>query len=195
MNKPFAQETQEIAQAANLLAHPAAGAMALSAMGLGIASQAVGSWAGAMMVAAEASQRFWAPFMVFAETPAATEEPAAASKPVARVTKEASDNVVPIGKIMREKSGENRTVHPETETVAPTAADDLKVISGIGPKMEHVLNGLGVRSYEQIASWGDKDIAGIEDALGFKGRVGRDDWVGQAAALSRQSRTVSGSEG
>lgn len=191
MNKPLAQETQEIAQAANLLAHPAAGAMALSAMGLGIASQAVGSWAGAMMVAAEASQRFWAPFMVFAETP---DEPAA-SKPVARVTQEASDNVVPIGKVRREKSVESRSVRPETEAVAPTAADDLKVISGIGPKMEHVLNGLGVRSYEKIASWGDKDIAGIEDALGFKGRVGRDDWVGQAAALSRQSRTVSGSEG
>ena len=195
MNKPFAQETQEIAQAANLLAHPAAGAMALSAMGLGIGRQAVGSWAGAMMVAAEASQRFWAPFMVVAETTAATEDLAAASKPVARVTQEASDNVVPIGKVRREKSVESRSVRPETETVAPTAADDLKVISGIGPKMEQMLNGLGVRSYEQIASWGDKDIAGIEDALGFKGRVGRDDWVGQAAALSRQSRTVSGSEG
>ena len=195
MNKPFAQETQEIAQAANLLAHPAAGAMALSAMGLGIASQAVGSWAGAMMVAAEASQRFWAPFMVVAETTAATEDLAAASKPVARVTQEASDNVVPIGKVRREKSVESRSVRPETEAVAPTAADDLKVISGIGPKMEQMLNGLGVRSYEQIASWGDKDIAGIEDALGFKGRVGRDDWVGQAVALSRQSRTVSGSEG
>ncbi len=35
----------------------------------------------------------------------------------------------------------------------PASPDDLKAISGIGPKLETVLNGLGIWTYEQIAGW------------------------------------------
>ncbi|WP_157015312.1 NADH-ubiquinone dehydrogenase [Mesorhizobium xinjiangense] len=65
--------------------------------------------------------------------------------------------------------------------------DDLKMISGIGAKMEQVLNGLGVWTYAQIAAWSEKDIARVEEHLGFKGRIGRDAWQKQAAELMKRT--------
>lgn len=62
-------------------------------------------------------------------------------------------------------------------------ADDLKQISGIGPKLESVLQQRSIRSFADIASWSDADVARIDAELGFEGRIGRDDWVGQARRL------------
>jgi NADH-quinone oxidoreductase subunit E len=62
--------------------------------------------------------------------------------------------------------------------------DDLKRISGIGPKLEGLLNTSGIVSFHQIAEWQDADIQSIDELLGaFKGRVRRDDWVEQARRL------------
>ncbi len=69
----------------------------------------------------------------------------------------------------------------------PKKPDDLKLISGVGPKLETVLNGLGVWTYAQIAELGREEIAWLEDYLGFKGRIGRDGWIGQAAGLAKQA--------
>jgi predicted flap endonuclease-1-like 5' DNA nuclease len=68
---------------------------------------------------------------------------------------------------------------------APTGkADDLKKIEGVGPALERKLNALGVTRYDQIASFTDEEVGRIDDALNYKGRVTRDDWVGQAKALA-----------
>ncbi|MFI0846751.1 NADH-ubiquinone dehydrogenase [Mesorhizobium sp. IMUNJ 23232] len=66
----------------------------------------------------------------------------------------------------------------------PDMPDDLKVISGIGPKLEQVLNGFGVWTYAQVAAWGRDEIAWVDDTLGFKGRIERDGWIEQAAKLA-----------
>ena len=63
------------------------------------------------------------------------------------------------------------------------AADDLKVISGVGPKLEGLLNDLGIYHYRQIAAWGADEIAWVDARLKFKGRIERDDWIGKAKAL------------
>ena len=69
-----------------------------------------------------------------------------------------------------------------------TGADDLKKISGVGPKLEALLNSLGFYHFDQIASWSDAEIAWVDDNLeGFKGRVTRDEWVRQAKQLSENS--------
>jgi len=60
------------------------------------------------------------------------------------------------------------------------ASDDLKQISGIGPKLEGLLNEAGISRFEQIASLTTAQIADLDDILNFKGRIERDDWVGQA---------------
>lgn len=64
-------------------------------------------------------------------------------------------------------------------------ADDLKKISGVGPKLEALLNTLGVWHYDQIAAWGAAEIAWVDSRLKFKGRIARDGWVDQAAKLAK----------
>ncbi|WP_305778775.1 5' DNA nuclease [Neorhizobium sp. T25_13] len=71
----------------------------------------------------------------------------------------------------------------KAKTAKAPAGGDLKQISGIGPKLAEVLNGLGVTSLAQVAAWNEADIARFDKELGFEGRISRDDWVGQAKAL------------
>jgi predicted flap endonuclease-1-like 5' DNA nuclease len=62
--------------------------------------------------------------------------------------------------------------------------DDLKLIKGVGPKLEALCNKLGFYHFDQIASWTEKEIAWVDENLeGFKGRVTREDWVQQARDL------------
>ena len=65
------------------------------------------------------------------------------------------------------------------------AADDLKKIKGVGPKLEATLNTLGVYHYDQIAAWDDAAIAWVDDKLSFRGRIQREDWVAQAKELAK----------
>jgi len=69
--------------------------------------------------------------------------------------------------------------------------DDLKLISGVGPKLERLLNHNGVFYFWQVASWNSQDINIIDDRLdAFKGRINRDDWVNQAKRLKREPRAA-----
>lgn len=63
-------------------------------------------------------------------------------------------------------------------------ADDLKLIKGVGPQIEDLLNRHGVFHFHQIAAWNEDDIAAIDSALRINGRIVRDDWIGQAARLA-----------
>lgn len=66
------------------------------------------------------------------------------------------------------------------------APDNLRQIKGVGPKLNSLLNSLGVTRFDQIAAWGDSDIAEVDGYLGsFKGRISRDNWVDQAAYLAK----------
>lgn len=62
--------------------------------------------------------------------------------------------------------------------------DDLKMISGIGPKLEQVLNGKGIFRFADIAHWSGAEVEKIEAELGLDGRIARDGWVEQARALA-----------
>lgn len=72
-------------------------------------------------------------------------------------------------------------------TAPAGAADDLKKISGVGPVLEKKLNALGITTYAQVAAFTSEDIAKVDDALSFKGRIERDDWLSQAAELAKNS--------
>ncbi|VAV97128.1 NADH-ubiquinone oxidoreductase chain E [hydrothermal vent metagenome] len=63
--------------------------------------------------------------------------------------------------------------------------DDLKLISGVGPKIEGILHGLGFFHFDQIAKWKKKEREWVDGYLRFKGRIDRDEWVKQAKALGR----------
>jgi len=68
-------------------------------------------------------------------------------------------------------------------TTRPDEADDLKVISGVGPVLETKLNDFGIYTYKQISDWSETNIEEFDDLLSFKGRITRDDWLTQAAEL------------
>ncbi len=67
----------------------------------------------------------------------------------------------------------------------PSKPDNLKLISGIGPKIEGILNGLGVYQFQQVAKWKKAEREWVDDHLSFKGRIEREDWVKQAKALAK----------
>ena len=67
----------------------------------------------------------------------------------------------------------------------PATPDDLKMISGVGPKIEGILNGLGIYTFAQIAGWQKAEREWVDGYLKFAGRIERDDWVKQAEALAR----------
>ncbi len=65
----------------------------------------------------------------------------------------------------------------------------LQAISGIGPKLERDLRRFGVHTLEQLAELDDEAVDALDAALGeFRGRMRRDDWVGQARRLLGPSR-------
>ena len=198
---------KEMASAVNLLAHPVAGAAAMSALGIGLANHAFGVWMGALSGAAEASQRLFQPIVDdfearaerFSETGTSSsiKARAAAKTLIAEAQSFARD----VNDIAANSMDDVRNVADVDAAAAPAglmpedfkqpkAMDrpakpaDLKAISGIGPKLEKVLNGLGIWTFGQIAAWTPEEIAWVDDYLSFKGRIDRDDWLGQAAALA-----------
>ena len=195
---------KEMASAVNLLAHPVAGAAAMSALSIGLANHAVGMWMGAFTGALEASQRMFQPFL---DDLAAQSEAAANSSKARKATEtliaEAQTfarDVTDIAANATEKAldatGADIVAQPAPTGLMPedfrqpkaldkpAKPSDLKAISGIGPKLEKVLNGLGIWTYGQIAGWTSEEIAWVEDYLSLAGRIGRDDWTAQAAALA-----------
>ncbi len=68
--------------------------------------------------------------------------------------------------------------------------DDLTKLKGVGPKVAAWLNSKGYWHYDQIAAWGEDEIAWIDANLeGVKGRASRDDWVEQAKALADETKS------
>ncbi len=79
-------------------------------------------------------------------------------------------------------------VRPEGLASRPKdGGDDLTEIEGVGPRLQEVLNSLGIWHFEQIADWDEANASWIDQELNFSGRVARQDWVGQARRLLSQT--------
>lgn len=64
-------------------------------------------------------------------------------------------------------------------------ADDLKAITGVGKVLEKKLNEAGVFHFWQIAALTPEQIEALEADMNFPGRIARDGWMEQAAALAK----------
>jgi NADH-quinone oxidoreductase subunit E len=63
--------------------------------------------------------------------------------------------------------------------------DDLKLIWGVGPALEKMLNKMGIWHFDQIAAWKVPELKWVDERLeGFKGRAKRDEWIKQAKKLA-----------
>ncbi len=63
-------------------------------------------------------------------------------------------------------------------------SDNLQRISGVGPKNEKTLHGLGFFHFDQIAAWTVDEIAWVDEHLKFNGRIRREEWTKQAGLLA-----------
>jgi poly(3-hydroxybutyrate) depolymerase len=78
------------------------------------------------------------------------------------------------------KADRERQAKPREKTVA---VHDLKKIVGIGPKIEAMLHREGIFLVDQVAELTDAQVEDLEGRLGLRGRIRREDWVGQARRL------------
>ena len=70
------------------------------------------------------------------------------------------------------------------KTTRKDGMDDLKLIFGIGPKIEKMLNKNNVKHFEDIAAWSKADVDRFSEMLGsFPDRIERDDWVQSAKEI------------
>jgi NADH-quinone oxidoreductase subunit E len=131
--------------------------------------------------------------------PAAAKAPAATPKVAAKPKAEAKPKAAAAPKAeAKPKAAAKPKAEPAPAAPAPAGgikpkalkaarkgvADDLKVIEGIGPAMEKLLNEGGIFHIDQIAAWGPAEVEWMDGNLkGFKGRVTRDKWVAQAKLI------------
>jgi len=67
------------------------------------------------------------------------------------------------------------------------ARDNLKLIKGVGPAIEKTLNEMGILRFSQIAEMSEYDIDRVAHRMkGFRSRIYREDWIGQARDLHDQ---------
>jgi len=71
----------------------------------------------------------------------------------------------------------------------PRRVEDLKRIRGVGVLIEKRLASMGITSYDQIANWSESEIDRVSQALDFKGRIERENWVEQARILATGGQT------
>ena len=91
--------------------------------------------------------------------------------------------------VQNEKSVEDDKKNSLLESIglfdaSSQTADDLKKISGVGPKMEEVLNSIGIYTFLQVSKMTKNEYNLLDSITGsFPGRAERDDWAGQAKKL------------
>jgi len=112
-----------------------------------------------------------------------------ASRPAARVRE--AQQVDPAQKARRLKAIASAHKPDDEANLLTHAAfgegDELAQIIGVGPILTELLHEVGVFYFWQISEWSEEDIAYVDAKLmHFRGRIERDDWVGQARQLAAQ---------
>jgi len=68
----------------------------------------------------------------------------------------------------------------------PDASDDLSQITGVGPAMVKKLNAAGIYSFAELAALKKAEAEKLDEQIGARGRVTRDEWVKQAKVLAKK---------
>ena len=76
------------------------------------------------------------------------------------------------------------SIASEKPAVDAVGTDDLKLISGIGPKLEQMLLRRGLTTFAALAALSGEEAATLDAELGLDGRIQRDGWVAQAKKLA-----------
>lgn len=190
---------------AKILSRQTAAFAMMTAYGVSLTSRMTGMFFGAMADAMEKASP---------KTPAShSDEMNVQPEPHTKVEPQAATKTKPVAMARPAKPAQNGVAKPSSGSKARTKAvpgsrsrivnrqtvrgekvktrshgDNLKLIPGIGPKLEQALNGMGVIRLSQIADWKPADIKKIDDDLGLENRIIRDDWAGQARRILREGK-------
>ncbi|UVC11227.1 hypothetical protein IHQ71_11990 [Rhizobium sp. TH2] len=182
---------------AKLFAEQAAAMTVFTAYGMSVAAQMTGMMLGALRGPAQADAPTKAEVKPQAETtgnvvplrpvqetkPHAPVKSPVAKAPVAKVPARKAATVKPVASKVETKPVAPKVAAAKAE-MASASGDDLKKIPGIGPRLEKVLNDRGIARFGDIAGLSKAALKKLDGELGLEGRVMRDDWAGQAKALS-----------
>ncbi len=109
-----------------------------------------------------------------------------------RAAKPAAERIIDPPKPSIKSAARDIDGRPELLKKPHGKADDLKLIWGVGPALEKLLNKIGVWHFDQIANWSAKELSWVDEKLeGFKGRAKRDEWVKQSKKLAKGWRPES----
>lgn len=128
------------------------------------------------------------------ETPEIPGEPGAASLGRAEDRGTEADDLIAADIFVDEDDTKEDTTEPPAKTTrrileqdVAGEKDDLQQIKGVGPAIEKTLNDLGIYSFDQIAQMSEHEIDRVAQRVkGFRSRVYRQDWIGQARDLHSQ---------
>lgn len=120
-----------------------------------------------------------------APAPAPTPAPAPPPPPVPKTAVAATAAAVAPKPAAKAKAPAPTEVKPKIPD-AVGEPDNLRLIKGVGPKLNTLLNSLGVTRFDQVADWKEAEIAEVDQYLGtFSGRITRDSWIDQAKFLAK----------
>lgn len=156
---------------------------------------AVGNWRTAFderVKRAEAAKKILAAEAAKTAQPAAAAPPPAPAAPKAVAAKPATSKApAPVAAKPQAKAevfvddGGPEKAPSRLKAARKGGPDDLKLIWGVGPKMEKLMHSMGFYHFDQVAAWSDENLRWVDRRLeGFKGRARRDDWIGQARKLA-----------
>ena len=117
--------------------------------------------------------------------PKAAAPKAAASKPAVAKDVAPKAEKAKAPKTAAPKVAAPKAAAPKTAKAAK-GPDNLRLIKGLGPKLNTMLNDLGVTRFDQIAGLDAAAVAALDAKLGtFAGRITRDNFVDQAGLLAK----------
>ena len=99
------------------------------------------------------------------------------AKPSAKPTAKAKVDTKPA-----EKKAE-RPASDDKATAKSSEADDLSLLSGVGPVLEKKLREAGITTFRQIAELTPEQAKELDEKLGLRGRIEREEWIEQAKEL------------
>lgn len=106
------------------------------------------------------------------------------AKPVAKTAKKATKAAPKKKATPKKKADPKANLIAKIGKASAAKKDDLKKLKGVGPKLEGMLNDMGIYTYQQVSKMSKAEYDLVDSMLtSFKGRGERDDWAGQAKGL------------
>lgn len=130
----------------------------------------------------------WHPAAAQPKAAVAPQPAPSAVAPVAALV-EVPSSAAPAGQA-DERQSRSGVARNDIYASAQAEPDDLKMIKGVGPKLEELLHRNDVTRFAQIATWDEAEIDRMAELFGrMGGRIRSDDWVAQARVLAAGGET------